>query len=97
MKIYLENLDSITQIKYKEFSDKVRELLGKYQETDLERFEQVKNKIEQTNGNWDTGIELINKDEDGNTVDMETDGIDFINLSEGQSFLTNLRQTVFHE
>ena len=209
MKIYLDNLDSITQTKYKEFQDKVEELLAKYQTTDLDRFEKVKNKIEQTNGNWDTCIELISgnniqhidisqllayeyclaseritdgkvpfeamldklfdgvkkfrignpvlgmddeclygrsfdddtaipvtsklyrmvmnagaqhldyfkdgnftgavfiyerstikefaKDENGNPVDMRTAGIDFRDLSKGQSLLTNLRQTAFHE
>ena len=37
------------------------------------------------------------KDENGNLVDMKTDGIDFSDLSKGQSLLTNLRQTIFHE
>ena len=209
MKIYLDNLDSITQTKYKEFQYKVQKLLEKYQETDSERFEKAKNKLERANGNWDTSIELISgdsiqcvdisqllayeyclasekitegkvsfedmldklfdgvkkfrignpvpgmddeclygkgfedttaipvtsklyrmvmnagaqhldyfkdgeftgavfiyekgtikafaKDENGNPVDLETEGIDFSDLSEGQSLLTNLRQTVFHE
>ena len=209
MKIYLDNLDSITKTKYKEFQDKVEKLLTEYQTTDSDRFKKVKNKIEQTNGNWDTYIELISgdtiqhidisqllayeyclaseritegkvsfddmldklfdgvkkfrignpipgmdneclygksfddptavpvtsklyrmvmnagaqhlnyfkdgnftgavfiyergtikgfaKDESGNPVDMRTDGIDFSDLSKGQSLLTNLRQTVFHE
>lgn len=209
MKIYLDNLDSITKTKYKEFQDKVEKLLAEYQTTDSDRFKKVKNKIEQTSGNWDTYIELISgntiqhidisqllayeyclaseritegkvhfedmldklfdgikkfrignpipgmdneclygkcfddptavpvtsklyrmvmnagaqhlnyfkdgnftgavfiyerctikgfaKDESGNPVDMRTDGIDFSDLSKGQSLLTNLRQTVFHE
>lgn len=42
-------------------------------------------------------IEAFAKDENGNPVDMITDGIDFGDLSKGQSLLTNLRQTVFHE
>ena len=37
------------------------------------------------------------KDENGNPVDMKIDGIDFSDLSKGQSLLTNLRQTAFHE
>ncbi len=37
------------------------------------------------------------QDEHGNPVDMKTEGIDFGDLSRGQSLLTNLRQTVFHE
>ena len=37
------------------------------------------------------------KDEKGNPVDMKIDGIDFSDLSKGQSLLTNLRQTAFHE
>lgn len=209
MNINLDNLDSVTQIKYKEFQDKVQELITKYQQMDSERFELVKRKIEQTNGNWDTSINLISgdsmksvdisqllayeyclaseritqgkvsfdsmldklfdgvrkfrigkpvpgmddeclygksfddetaipvtsklyrmvmnagaqhldyfkdgnftgavfiyekgtikafaKDENGNSIDMETDGIDFSNLSKGQSLLNNLRQTAFHE
>lgn len=209
MKIYLDKLDSISQTKYKEFGDKVQELLAKYNEMDLERFELVKSKLEKTNGNWETSIDLISgnsiqslnisqllayeyclasekitngkvsfesmldklfdgvrkfrignpvpgmddecsygksfndpkaipvtsklyrmvmnsaaqylayfkdrtfteavfiyeketikafaKDENGNPVDMETYGIDFSDLSKGQSLLTNLRQTAFHE
>ncbi len=42
-------------------------------------------------------IEAFAKDENGNPVSLKTDGIDFSNLSKGQSLLTNLRQTVFHE
>ena len=49
MKIYLDNLDSITKTKYKEFQDKVEKLLAEYQTTDSDRFKKVKNKIEQTN------------------------------------------------
>ncbi len=209
MKINLDKLDSTTQNKYKEFEKEVEELLAIYQEVDAERFNLVKKKIEQTNGNWDTTIDLVSKnsikrvdisqllayeyclaseritngkvsfesmleklfggiqkfrmgnpvlgmdneclygksfddptaipvtsklyrmvmpagaqyleyfkdgnvtgavfiyekgkikafaqDENGNPVDMETDGIDFSNLSGGQSLLTNLRQTAFHE
>ena len=209
MKIYLDELDSITQTKYQEFKEKVQELLATYHETDTERFELVKKKIEQTNGNWDTTIDLVSensresidisqllayeyclaseritdgkvsfetmldklvdgvkkfrignpvpgmddeclygksfddptaipvtsklyrmvmnagaehldyfkdgnftgavfiyergiikgfaKDENGNPVDMKIDGIDFSDLSKGQSLLTNLRQTAFHE
>ena len=62
MKIYLDNLDSITKTKYKEFQDKVEKLLAEYQTTDSDRFKKVKNKIEQTSGNWDTYIELISGD-----------------------------------
>lgn len=209
MDINLDKLDSVTQTKYKEFKEKVEELLATYQETDTERFDLVKKKLEQTNGNWDTTIDLVSgnsresvdisqllayeyclaseritegkvsfesmldklfdgvrkfrignpvpgmddeclygksfddetaipvtsklyrmvmnagaqhldyfkdgdftgavfiyekaivkafaKDEKGNPVDMETDGIDFNDLSSGQSLLTNLRQTAFHE
>lgn len=209
MEIYLDKLDSITQTKYQEFKEKVEELLAFYQETDSERYNLVKDKIEQTKGNWDTTIDLVSgssrdsvdisqllayeyclaseritygkvsfedmldklfdgvkkfkignpvlgmddeclygkgfddttaipvtsklyrmvmnagaqhldyfkdgkfigavfiyergtikgfaKDEDGNPVDMKIDGIDFSDLSKGQSLLTNLRQTAFHE
>ena len=209
MEIYLDKLDSITQTKYQEFKEKVEELLAFYQETDPERYNLVKDKIEQTKGNWDTAIDLVNgssrdsvdisqllayeyclaseritdgkvtfeamldklfdsvkkfrignpvpgmddeclygkgfddptaipvtsklyrmvmnagaqhldyfkdgsftgavfiyergtikgfaKDEKGNPVDMKIDGIDFSDLSKGQSLLTNLRQTAFHE
>lgn len=209
MEIYLDELDSITQTKYQEFKEKVEELLAFYQETDTERYNLVKDKIEQTKGNWDTTIDLVNgssrdsvdisqllayeyclaseritdgkvtfeamldklfdgvkkfrignpvpgmddeclygkgfddptaipvtsklyrmvmnagaqhldyfrdgsftgavfiyergtikgfaKDEKGNPVDMKIDGIDFSDLSKGQSLLTNLRQTAFHE
>lgn len=209
MDINLDKLDSVTQTKYREFKEKVEELLATYQQTDTDRFDLVKKKIEQTNGNWDTSINLISgdskesveisqllayeyclaseritngkvsfesmldklfdgihkfrignpvpgmddeclygksfddptaipvtsklyrmvmnagaqhleyfkdgnftgavfiyekgtikafaQDENGNPVDMPTDGIDFSDLSRGQSLLTNLRQTVFHE
>ena len=209
MEIYLDKLDSITQTKYQEFKEKVEELLTFYQETDPERYNLVKDKIEQTKGNWDTTIDLVSgssrdsvdisqllayeyclaseritygkvsfedmldklfdgvkkfrignpvlgmddeclygkgfddttaipvtsklyrivmnagaqhldyfkdgkftgavfiyergtikgfaKDENGNPVDMKIDGIDFNDLSKGQSLLTNLRQTAFHE
>lgn len=209
MEIYLDKLDSITQTKYQEFKEKVEELLAFYQETDPERYNLVNEKLEQTEGNWDTTIDLISgssrdsvdislllsyeycltseritdgkvpfeamldklfdgvkkfkignpvpgmddeclygksfddttaipvtsklyrmvmnagaqhlnyfkdgnftgavfiyesgtikgfaKDENGNPVDMKIDGIDFSDLSKGQSLLTNLRQTVFHE
>lgn len=209
MEIYLDKLDSITQTKYKEFKEKVQDLLTTYHETDTERFNLVKDKIEHTNGNWDTTIDLISgnsresvdisqllayeyclasekitegkvsfeamldklfdgvkkfrignpvpgmddeclygkgfddptaipvtsklyrivmnagaqhldyfrdgnftgavfiyergtikgfaKDEKGNPVNMKIDGIDFSDLSKGQSLLTNLRQTAFHE
>lgn len=209
MEIYLDKLDSITQTKYQEFKEKVKELLAFYQETDSERYNLVKDKIEQTKGNWDTTIDLVSgssrdsvdisqllayeyclaseritygkvsfedmldklfdgvkkfkignpvlgmddeclygkgfddttaipvtsklyrmvmnagaqhldyfkdgkftgavfiyergtikgfaKDENGNPVDMKIDGIDFSDLSKGQSLLTNLRQTAFHE
>lgn len=209
MEIYLDKLDSITQTKYQEFKEKVEELLAFYQETDSERYNLVKDKIEQTKGNWDTTIDLVSgsyrdsvdisqllayeyclaseritdgkvtfeamldklfdgvkkfrignpvlgmddeclygkgfddttaipvtsklyrmvmnagaqhldyfkdgkftgavfiyergtikgfaKDENGNPVDMKIDGTDFSDLSKGQSLLTNLRQTAFHE
>lgn len=209
MEIYLDKLDSITQTKYQEFKEKVEELLTFYQETDPERYNLVKDKIEQTKGNWDTTIDLVSgssrdsvdisqllayeyclaseritygkvsfedmldklfdgvkkfrignpvlgmddeclygkgfddttaipvtsklyrivmnagaqhldyfkdgkftgavfiyergtikgfaKDENGNPVDMKIDGIDFSDLSKGQSLLTNLRQTAFNE
>ncbi len=209
MEIYIDKLDSITQTKYQEFKEKVEELLAFYQETDPERYNLVKDKIEQTKDNWDTTIDLVNgssrdsvdisqllayeyclaseritdgkvtfeamldklfdgvkkfrignpvpgmddeclygkgfddptaipvtsklyrmvmnagaqhldyfrdgsftgavfiyergtikgfaKDENGNPVDMKIDGIDFSDLSKGQSLLTNLRQTAFHE
>lgn len=209
MEIYLDKLDSITQTKYQEFKEKVEELLAFYQETGPERYNLVKEKIEQTKNNWDTTIDLVSgtlgdsidisqllayeyclaseritdgkvpfedmldklfdgvkkfrignpvpgmddeclygksfddttaipvtsklyrmvrnagaqyldyfkdgnftsavfiyereiikgfaKDENGNSVDMKTDGIDFSDLSKGQSLLTNLRQTAFHE
>lgn len=47
MEIYLDKLDSITQTKYQEFKEKVEELLAFYQETDPERYNLVKDKIEQ--------------------------------------------------
>lgn len=209
MEIYLDKLGSITQTKYQEFKEKVEELLAFYQETNPERYNLVKDKIEQTKGNWDTTIDLVSgsyrdsvdisqllayeyclaseritdgkvpfeamldklfdgvkkfrignpvpgmddeclygksfddttaipvtsklyrmvmkagaqhldyfkdgkftgavflyergtikgfaKDENGNHVDMMIDGIDFSDLSKGQSLLTNLRQTAFHE
>lgn len=209
MNINLDKLDSVTQTKYKEFKEKVEELLTTYKQTDIERFDLVKNKIEQTKGNWDTKINLISgnssesvditqllayeyclaseritegkvpfesmldklfdgvqkfrignpvsgidneclygksfddetaipvtsklyrmvmnagaqhleyfkdgeftgavfiyekgiiksfaKDENGKPIDMETEGINFCDLSSGQSLLTNLRQTAFHE
>ena len=209
MDINLDKVDSVTQTKYKEFKEKVEELLKTYLKTDTERFNLVKKKLEQTNDNWDTTIDLISgnsresvdisqllayeyclaseritegkvsfeamldklfdgvrkfrignplpgmddeclygksfddetaipvtsklyrmvtnagaqhlnyfkdgkfteavfiyekgtikafaKDENGNPVDMKTDGIEFNNLSTGQSLLTNLRQTAFHE
>lgn len=59
MDINLDNLDSITQVKYEEFKKTVQYLLLSYQKSDPERFELVKKKIEQTNGNWDTSINLI--------------------------------------
>lgn len=209
MNINLDKLDDITQTKYKEFKEKVEKLLATYQETDTKRFDLVKRKLEQTNGNWDTAIDLVSgnaiesvdisqllayeyclatekitkgkvsfeamldklfdgvkkfrignpvpgmddeclygkgfddptaipvtsklyrmvmnagaqhldyfkdgnftsavfifergeikgfaKDENGNPVDMKIDGIDFNNLNEGPSLLTNLRHTAFHE
>lgn len=209
MDINLDKVDSVTKTKYKEFKEKVEELLKTYLKTDTERFNLVKKKLEQTNDNWDTTIDLISgnsresvdisqllayeyclaseritegkvsfeamldklfdgvrkfrignplpgmddeclygksfddetaipvtsklyrmvtnagaqhlnyfkdgkfteavfiyekgtikafaKDENGNPVDMKTDGIEFNNLSTGQSLLTNLRQTAFHE
>ena len=42
-------------------------------------------------------INGFGKDEHGNNIDFPADGIDFDNLSSGQSLLTNLRQTTFHE
>lgn len=209
MDINLDNLDSVTQTKYREFKEKVEELLAIYQKTDIHRFDLVKKKIAQTKGNWDTSINLISgdsiesvdisqllayeyclasekitngkvsfeamldklldgvrkfrignpvpgmddeclygkgfddptaipvtsklyrmvmnagaqhldyfkegaftsavfiyekgtikafaQDEKGNSVDMQTDGIDFKDLTSRQSLLTNLRQTAFHE
>lgn len=209
MDIYLDKLDIITQNKYQEFKEKVEELLAFYQKTNSEKYNLVKEKIEQTKGKWDTTIDLIigssrhsvnisqlliyeyclaseritdgkvsfeamldklfkgvkkfrignsipgiddeclygssfddtnaipvtsklyrlvmnagaqkldyfkdgnftsavfiyerkrvkdfAKDENGNSVDMITDGIEFSDLSKGQSLLTNLRQTAFHE
>ena len=209
MKINLDRLDSITQAKYKDFEEKVERFLSEYEESDSDRYNLVKDRLANTNGNWDTQIELISnntskmvnisqllvyeyclaseritggkvsfeemldklfdgiqkfrignpvqsidneclygkslddetaipvtsklyrlvmnagaqhldylkkgkpttavfiyekgimrdiaKNEFGNSVDLKTDGIDFSNLSSGQSLLTNLRQTVFHE
>lgn len=209
MDIYLDKLDIITQNKYQEFKEKVEELLAFYQKTNSEKYNLVKEKIEQTKGKWDTTIDLVigssrhsvnisqlliyeyclaseritdskvsfeamldklfkgvkkfrignpipgvddeclygssfddtnaipvtsklyrlvmnagaqkldyfkdgnftsavfiyerkrvkdfEKDENGNSVDMITDGIEFSDLSKGQSLLTNLRQTAFHE
>lgn len=37
------------------------------------------------------------KDSNGNPMQVKTNGINFYDLREGQSLLTNLRQTVFHE
>ena len=61
MEINLDELDNITQTKYKEFKEKVEELLETYQQTDKERFNLVKSKIKQANGNWDTTINLTSK------------------------------------
>lgn len=61
MNINLDSLDSVTQTKYREFKLKVQELLRNYQETDKDRFDLVKVKIEQTNENWDTSINLISE------------------------------------
>ena len=209
MDIYLDKLDIITQNKYQEFKEKVEELLAFYQKTNSEKYNLVKEKIEQTKGKWDTTIDLVigssrhsvnisqlliyeyclaseritegkisfeamldklfkgvkkfrignpipgvddeclygrsfddtnaipvtsklyrlvmnagaqnldyfkdgnftsavfiyerkrvkdfAKDENGNSVEMITDGIEFNDLSKGQSLLTNLRQTAFHE
>ena len=61
-----------TKIKYKEFSEKVNELLQKYGEQDkkmgLTRLEDVKTKIEELNGNWDMGISL--KHDDGSIEEI---------------------------
>ncbi len=209
MEIYLNKLDNITQNKYEEFKENVEKLLENYQKEDSERYNLVKEKIEQTKGEWDTTIDLVSensrqsinisqllayeyclasekitegkvsfkdmleklfdgvkkfrignpvpgkddeclygksfndktampvtsklyrmvmpagaqhldyfkdgkfteavfifeketikefaKDEKGNQVDLEIEGIDFSDLSKGQSLLTNLRQTAFHE
>lgn len=59
MDINLDKVDSVTQTKYKEFKEKVEELLKTYLKTDTERFNLVKKKLEQTNDNWDTTIDLI--------------------------------------
>ena len=67
MEIYLDKLDSITQTKYQEFKEKVEELLTFYQKTDPERYNLVKDKIEQTKCNWDTTIDLVS-DSSRNTV-----------------------------
>ena len=209
MEIYLDRLDAITQERYREFQERVQELLATYQESDRERFDSISQRIKQTERDWDTTITLISgdtrediditqllayeyclaaeritqgkvafeemvdklfegvqkfrignpvpgvddeclygraydditaipvtakkyrfvmgadaqhldyirggeltgavfiyemgaitgfaQDEHGNPVDMPINGIDFSNLRHGQSLLTNLRQTVFHE
>lgn len=209
MDINLDKLDSVTKTKYQKFREEVQNLLASYKQNNVERFELVKKKIEQTNGDWGTQINLVSgdfivsvdisqllayeyclaseritqgkvsfevmldklfsgvrkfrignpvpgvddeclygksfddetaipvtsklyrmvmnagaqhldyfkdgdftgavfiyekgtikeiaKDENGSLVDMETDGINFSDLRSGQSLLTNLRQTVFHE
>ena len=42
-------------------------------------------------------IENFAIDENGNPVPMELDGVNFMDLSEGQPLLANLRQLAFHE
>lgn len=59
MEINLDKLDEVTQSRYKEFKEKVQELLMNYQQKDNKRFNLVKTKIEQTNGDWDTAINLV--------------------------------------
>ena len=58
MEINIDNLDTVTQRKYREFANEVKQLLTIYQETDSNRFQMIKEKIEQTNGNWDKHITL---------------------------------------
>lgn len=58
MDINVDKLDNVTQRKYREFADEVERLLTVYQETDNKRFQMIKEKIEQTNGNWDKHITL---------------------------------------
>lgn len=48
MEINLDKLDEVTQSRYKEFKEKVQELLMNYQQKDNKRFNLVKTKIEQT-------------------------------------------------
>lgn len=62
MDIQLDELDEITQGKYLEFKEKVEELLKKYQQMYSEKYELIKQKVEHTNGNWDTSINLVSND-----------------------------------
>lgn len=62
MDIQLDELNEVTQGKYLEFKDKVEELLKKYQQMYSERYELIGQKIEHTNGNWDTSINLVSND-----------------------------------
>lgn len=59
MDIYVDSLDKSVQDKYQEFKEEVKSLLKKYETTDKARFDLVKKKIEETNGNWDTSINII--------------------------------------
>lgn len=59
MKINLDRLDSITQAKYKDFEENVERFLSEYEESDSDRYNLVKDRLANTNGNWDTQIELI--------------------------------------
>ena len=58
MNLVLDDLDRFTQSKYEEFQEKVEEVLRKYQVEYQDRYELIQKKIEQTNGNWDTNIQL---------------------------------------
>lgn len=62
MDIYLDQADNITQAKYEDFAKQVQTLLAQYEKKDQRRFELVKKNIEQTNGQWDTSINLIRGD-----------------------------------
>ena len=62
MDIFLDQLDSVTQGKYREFEEKVSNLLEKYKQEDPERFSYVEKKLEEAGDNWTKEIRLNSGD-----------------------------------
>src|SRR5574344_2679223 len=61
IEIDLKNVDIKTKQKYEEFAKKVEESLTDYEKNDASGIEKVNQRMEQTKGNWDKGITLIDK------------------------------------